>query len=85
MARALIMVRSKISQHERASYFGDLRRRRARMRAADCNFWVFEDPTDPGSFIEFTEARDAPTLAAAKSADEEPEASAPILLEVELN
>ena len=85
MARALTIERSKVSRHERDAYFAGLRERRDRLRAAACNFWVYEDPGDPGLFIEFTEARDADTLAAARAAVLESESSAPILLEVELS
>ena len=85
MARALTIERSKVSRHERDTYFAGLRDRRDRLRAAACNFWVYEDPGEPGLFIEFTEARDADTLAAARAAVLESESSAPILLEVELS
>jgi hypothetical protein len=55
------------------------------LRAAQCNFWVYEDPGDPGLFVEFTEARDADTLIAARAAAAGSDASAPILTEVELS
>jgi hypothetical protein len=85
MPRALTIVRSKVSRHERDTYFAALRDRKARLRAAECNFWVYEDPGDPGLFIEFTEARDAETLVAARAAVDDSEATAPILTEVELS
>ena len=85
MARALTIVRSKVSRHERTAYFAALRDRRDRLRAAECNFWVFEDPGEPGLFIEFTEARDADTLVAARTAVADSEAGAQILTEVELS
>jgi hypothetical protein len=84
MPRALTIERSKVSRHERDAYFGALRERRARLKAADCNFWVYEDPGEPGLFIEFTEARDADTLVAGRASISEAEDSAPILTEVEL-
>jgi hypothetical protein len=84
MPRALTIVRSKVSRHERDPYFAGLRARRDRLKAASCNFWVYEDPADPGLFIEFTEARDADTLVAGRAADSESESGAPILTEVEL-
>jgi hypothetical protein len=85
MPRALTIVRSKVARHERDAYFAGLRDRRDRLRAAQCNFWVYEDPGDPGLFIEFTEARDADTLAAAHAAVADSETPAPILTEVDLS
>jgi hypothetical protein len=41
-----------------------MRERRDRLRAAECNFWVYEDPGEPGLFVEFIEARDWDTLVA---------------------
>ena len=85
MPRALTMERSRVSRHERDAYFAGLRDRRDRLRAAECNFWVYEDPAEPGLFVEFIEARNADTLAAARAAVLESRASAPILTEVELS
>jgi len=85
MPRALTIVRSKVSRHEREAYFAGLRQRRERLRAAQCNFWVYEDPGEPGLFVEFTEARDADTLIAARTTGSDSEAGAPILTEVELS
>jgi hypothetical protein len=85
MPRALTIERSKVARHERDAYFTGLRERRDRLKAAACNFWVYEDPGDPGLFVEFTEARDAETLAAGRAAVSESETGAPILTEVELS
>jgi hypothetical protein len=84
MARALTIERSKVSRHERDAYFAGLRERRDRLRAASCNFWVYEDPSEPGLFVEFTEARDVSTLAAARVSVFDSDDGAPILTEVEL-
>ena len=84
MARALTIERSKVSRHERDAYFAGLRERRDRLRAASCNFWVYEDSSEPGLFVEFTEARDVATLAAARVALFDSDPGAPILTEVEL-
>jgi hypothetical protein len=83
--RALTIERSKVSRHERDAYFAGLRDRRDRLKAADCNFWVYEDPGEPGLFVEFTEARDADTLVAGRAAVSESEDGAQILTEVELS
>ena len=85
MARALTIERSKVSRHERDSYFAGLRERRERLRAASCNFWVYEDPSEPGLFVEFTEARDVETLVAARASVFDSGGGAPILTEVELS
>ena len=85
MPRALTIERAKVSRHERDIYFAGLRARRDRLRAAACNFWVYEDPGEPGLFVEFTEARDTDTLVAARAAASDSQASAPILTEVELS
>ena len=85
MPRALTIGRSKVARHERDAYFAGLRQRRDRLNAAACNFWVYEDPGDPGLFVEFTEAPDAETLVAGRAAISESETGAPILTEVELS
>ena len=85
MPRALTIERSKVSRHERDAYFAGLRDRRDRLKAAGCSFWVYEDPGEPGLFVEFTEARDAETLVAGRASVSESEGSAPILTEVELS
>ena len=84
MPRALTIERSKVSRHERDAYFAGLRVRRDGLRSASCNFWVYEDPGEPGLFVEFTEARDAETLIAARAAVSASDSHAPILTEVEL-
>ena len=85
MPRALTVERSKVSRQERDAYFAGLRDRRDRLRAAECNFWVYEDPAEPGLFVEFIEARDADTLVAGRAAVFESEVGAAILTEVELS
>ena len=85
MARALTIERSKVSPHERDAYFAGMRERRDRLRAAECNFWVYEDPGEPGLFVEFIEARDWDTLVAGRAIVSESRDSVPILTEVELS
>jgi hypothetical protein len=65
MERVLTMQRAMVPATERARYMVRLRERRAHYVAADCRFWVFEEIGLPGLFIEFTEAHDQATLAAA--------------------
>ena len=83
--RALTIERSKVSREERDGYFAGLRERRDRLRAAECNFWIYEDPGEPGLFVEFIEARDAVTLARARASVFDSDVGAPILTEVELS
>ena len=48
-----------------ADFYDTARRRRAYFEAAGCRYWVFEQRTAPGTFVEFAEAPDVETLAAA--------------------
>lgn len=68
MARALSMQRSIVPAGDRAKYFEKLRARKEHYLAAGCKFWVFEEAALAGAFIEFSEAPDAATLAAAHAA-----------------
>jgi len=53
---------------------------------AGCRFWVFEEASLPGAYIEFTEAPDAATLAAAHAASaERPLDPARVYNEVEMS
>ena len=65
MARALSMQRSIVPLGDRAKYFEKLRARKEHYKAAGCQFWVFEEAALTGAFIEFSEAPDPATLAAA--------------------
>jgi len=65
MARALSMQRTIVPLGDRAKYF---EKSREHYRAAGCQFWVFEEAALTGAFIEFSEAPDPATLAAAHAA-----------------
>ncbi len=65
MARALTIQRTTVPSSERARYFDKLRVASEHYRSANCRFWVCEEASLPGAFIEFTEADDASTLAVA--------------------
>jgi hypothetical protein len=67
MARSLTLQRSTIPISEREKYMEKLKVRREHYVAANCRFWVFEERSLQGAFIEFTEADDADALAAAHS------------------
>ena len=65
MPRALSIHRATVPMTERARYFERLRARRNHYQSAHCRFWVFEETALGGAFVEFVEADDATTLAAA--------------------
>lgn len=72
MARSLIIQRTTIPPGERARYLARLAERAAHYEAANCRFWVFEDPGLRNAFAEFTLADDSATLEAAVAAAPEP-------------
>ncbi len=72
MPRALTIQRAVVTAPERARYLGRLPSRQAHYTARECRFWVFEEAALPGVFVEFTEAKDVPTLAAAHASSPEP-------------
>ena len=65
MARAMTIQRAMVPATDRDRYFAKLKARRVHYQQANCRFWVFEEIGLPGLFMEFTEAQDAATLAAA--------------------
>ncbi len=65
MPRTLTIQRSTVPSAERANYRERLRALRSHYAAASCRFWVFEEASLPGAFIEFTEADDVQTLTVA--------------------
>jgi hypothetical protein len=65
MPRALTIQRSTVPAAERANYTTRLKALRSHYAAANCKFWVFEETSLPGAFIEFTEADSEQTLSAA--------------------
>lgn len=62
MARTLTISRTTVPLNERPKYFERLNLRKSHYEAASCRFWVFEEVSLPGAFIEFTEANDATIL-----------------------
>ena len=67
MPRHLTMQRTIVPQNERKKYLERLRLKRDYFARADCRFWVFEEASLPGAFIEFIEASDVQTLTAAQA------------------
>jgi hypothetical protein len=83
VTRALVTQALQFPVERRAEVLAELRGRRAQLREAGCSYWLFEDAGMPGILIEFLEARDAATLAAARHTAGLPRVDAPILSEVE--
>lgn len=71
MGRALTLQRTLVPRADREKYFERVRRKRDHYQAAKCRFWVFEEASLPGAFIEFFEADDAEVLARAHAASPE--------------
>jgi hypothetical protein len=65
MPKALTIQRSTVPTAERKNYAKRLKELRSYYAGANCRFWVFEETSLPGAFIEFTEADDEQTLNAA--------------------
>ncbi len=62
MGRALTIQRTTVPASERERYFERLRASSKYYQAANCRFWVCEERSLTGAFIEFTEADDEATL-----------------------
>ena len=56
MPRLLTMQRMTVTSSDRARYFERLKANKAHYAAANCRFWVFEESSLPGAFVEFTES-----------------------------
>ncbi|MEJ7759710.1 MAG: hypothetical protein WKF55_08960 [Gemmatimonadaceae bacterium] len=65
MPRSLTIQRSTVPASERSKYFERLKACKAHYTAANCRFWVFEESSLMGAFIEFTEADDETVLTVA--------------------
>lgn len=85
MARALSVQRTLVTPGERERFFERMKRKQQHYSRAKCHFWVFEEASLPGAFLEFVEAPDADTLARAHAAAPDPALDpARIYREVEL-
>ena len=71
MGRALTLQRTLVPKADREKYFERINRKRDHYQAAKCRFWVFEEASLPGAFIEFFEADDPEVLARAHAASPE--------------
>lgn len=64
--RALLAVWTTLTPAEQPAARAAWRARQARLVAAGCHYWVFESVSQPGRFLEFTEAGDEGTLRSAR-------------------
>ena len=67
MPRLLTIQRTTVPYSERERYFQRLKANKEHYSAANCRFWVFEEMSLPGAFVEFTEADDEESLINAHS------------------
>lgn len=72
MGRVLSVQRTLVTPNDREKYGERLKRKRDYYKQAHCDFWVFEELSLPGAFLEFFEAPDRETLARAHSGAPEP-------------
>lgn len=83
--RALSVQRTLVTPPERERFFERMKRKHQHYTNAKCHFWVFEEASLPGAFLEFVEAPDAETLSRAHAAAPDPAIDpARIYQEVEL-
>jgi len=72
MPRALTVQRPLVTPQDRKKFAEKLKRNREYYAAANCRYWVFEEASLPGAFLEFCEAPDHQTLARAHASAPEP-------------
>ena len=72
MPRALTVQRTLVTPPERKKFAERLKRNREYYAQANCRYWVFEEASLPGAFLEFCEAPDHQTLARAHASAPEP-------------
>jgi hypothetical protein len=84
MPRALASHGWHFDETQRSVVLDSLRARRATVRERGCNYWVFEDPRNPGLVLEFLEGPDVPTVVLAREAAGLGATDEAIFIEVEL-
>ena len=65
MPKALTVQRTLVMPPDRERFYERMRAKREHYAQAKCRYWVFEEASLPGAFLEFFEADDLDTLAAA--------------------
>lgn len=72
--------------HDRDEFLERARRTLAHYAGKDCHYWLFEEATLPGAYVEFFEANDREALVRAHRAAPQPVLdSARLYVEVELS
>lgn len=66
--RVLTIQRTLVTPPDRGKFAVRLQQKRAYYAQAGCRYWVFEETSLPGAFLEFFEAPDADTLSKAHAA-----------------
>lgn len=84
MPRALASHGWHFDEAQRSAVLDSLRARRATLRERGCNYWVFEDPHNPGVVLEFMEGPDVNTVVQAREAAGLGATGDAIFIEVEL-
>lgn len=72
MPRVLTIGRTTVAADQRAAFLARVDARRAHYTKAGVRYWVFEEASLPGAFVEFCEAADPDTLVAAHNAAPDP-------------
>ena len=65
MPRVLTLSRTIVPLPDRDRFFTRARELRAHFQSRGCQYWVFEDASLAGAFIEFAEGKDVDALTAA--------------------
>jgi hypothetical protein len=65
MSRALSIKHTVVPSADREAFRQRKRVTKSHYKGAGCNYWLFEEQSLPGAFVEFFEAPDAATLSSA--------------------
>lgn len=86
MPRAISMRHTAVPLAEKTEFRERARQTLAHDSKHGCNYWLFEEATLPGAYVEFVEAKDRATLQHAHTAAPVPVLeSARLYIQVELN
>ncbi|MCE2941346.1 MAG: hypothetical protein LW922_06440 [Gemmatimonadetes bacterium] len=72
MPRVLTVGRTTVAADQREAFLARVAARRTHYAKAGVRYWVFEEASLPGAFVEFCEATDPDTLVAAHNAAPDP-------------
>ena len=86
MARAISMRQTIVPSSERGEFRDRARQSKSHYAGRGCNYWLFEEASLPGAYLEFFEAKDREALRQAhRDAPEPVLESARMYLEVDLS